>query len=95
MQGGCRSGNPYIGPRSQGEEDLRMSCPLLTCVFCLLMNDSCLAHVIDLATQLLISTYSKSPHFDTKKPDAHVPTSCNEVALIRSIVVKVHIIYLS
>ena len=60
--------------------------------FLLLMNDSCLAHVINLATQKLISTYSKSPHFDPKQPDAHVPTSRDEVGLIRSIVVKVWII---
>jgi hypothetical protein len=32
---------------------------------------SCLAHVINLATQMLISTYSKSPHFDPNQPDAH------------------------
>ena len=39
---------------------------------------------------MLISTYSKSPHFDPKQPDAHVPTSRDEVGLIRAIVVKVH-----
>jgi len=37
------------------------------------------------------STYSKSLHFDPKQPDAHVPTSCDEVGLVRAIVVKVHI----
>jgi hypothetical protein len=57
------------------------------------MNSSCLAHVINLATQLLISTYSKSPHFDPKMPDAHVPTSRDEVGLVRAIVVKVWIMY--
>jgi hypothetical protein len=41
---------------------------------------------------MLISTYSKSPHFDPKQPDAHVPTSRDEVGLVRAIVVKVHII---
>jgi hypothetical protein len=50
---------------------------------------SCLAHVINLATQMLISTYSKSPHFDPKQPDAHVPTYRDEVGLVRAIVVKV------
>ena len=49
---------------------------------------SCLAHVINLATQALIGTYSKSPHFDPKNPDVHVPTSRDEVGLIRAIVVK-------
>ena len=57
----------------------------------LLTNDSCLAHVINLATQALISTYSKSPHFDPKQPDAHIPTSRDEVGLVRAIVVKVRV----
>lgn len=55
----------------------------------LLMRNSCLAHVINLATQALISTYSKSPHFDPKQPDVHVPTSRDEVGLVRAVVVKV------
>ncbi|KAF8218905.1 hypothetical protein L208DRAFT_1345764 [Tricholoma matsutake] len=49
---------------------------------------NCLAHVINLAMQMLISTYSKSPHFNPKQPDAHVPTSHDEVGLVRAIVVK-------
>ena len=53
------------------------------------MNNSCLAHVINLATQVLISMYSKSPHFDPKQPNAHVSTYCNEVGLVRAIMVKV------
>jgi hypothetical protein len=55
----------------------------------LLTKSSCLAHVVNLATQMLISTYSKSPHFDPKKPDAHIPTYRDEVGLIRAVVVKV------
>jgi hypothetical protein len=51
---------------------------------------SCLAHIINLATQALISTYSKAPHFDPKDPEAHVPTSRDEVGLVRAITVKVH-----
>jgi hypothetical protein len=54
-----------------------------------LTKRSCLAHIINLATQMLISTYSKSPHFDPKQPDAHIPTLRDEVGLIRAIVVKV------
>jgi hypothetical protein len=50
---------------------------------------SCLAHVINLATQALISTYSKAPHYDPKNPDAHIPTSRDEVGLVRAIAVKV------
>jgi hypothetical protein len=57
----------------------------------LMMLCSCLAHVINLATQALISTYSKSPHFDPKNPEAHVPTSRDEVGLVRAIAVKVFI----
>ena len=62
---------------------------MLTYLHPLLINYSCLAHVINLATQRLISAYSKLPHFDPKKPDDHVPTSCDEVGLVRAIVVKV------
>jgi hypothetical protein len=58
-------------------------------------NDSCLTHVINLATQMLILTYSKSPHFNPMQPDAHVPTCRDEVGLVRAIVVKVRIVYLS
>jgi hypothetical protein len=54
---------------------------------------SCLAHVINLATQLLISTYSKSPHFDPRNPDGHIPTSRDEVGLVRAIAVKVSTTY--
>ena len=52
---------------------------------------SCLAHVINLATQALISAYSQSPHFDPKNPEAHIPTSRDEVGLVRAIAVKVRI----
>ncbi len=55
----------------------------------LLTKNSCLAHVINLATQMLISTYSKSLHFNPKQPDAHVPTTRDEVGLVRAIIVKV------
>lgn len=53
------------------------------------MNNSCLAHVINLTTWVLISTYSKLPHFDPKQPDAYVLMYHNEVGLVRAIVVKV------
>jgi hypothetical protein len=43
--------------------------------------------------QMLISTYSKSLHFDPKQPDAHLPTSHDEVGLVRAIVVKVCTVY--
>jgi hypothetical protein len=73
-------------------EERKIKCVgLLSHSYQLLMDNSCLAHVINLATQMLISTYSKSPHFDPMKPDAHVPTSRDEVGLVRAIVVKVRI----
>lgn len=52
--------------------------------------NSCLAHIINLATQALISAYSRAPHFDPKDPEAHIPTSRDEVGLVRAIAVKVH-----
>ncbi|KAF8805603.1 hypothetical protein BYT27DRAFT_7104261, partial [Phlegmacium glaucopus] len=52
----------------------------------------CLAHVINLATQALISTYSKTKHFDPKEPNDHEPDidafQRDEVGLIHSITVK-------
>ncbi len=38
---------------------------------------------------MLILTYSKSPYFDPKEPDTHVPMYCDEVGLVRAIVIKV------
>lgn len=61
---------------------------MLTFVF------SCLAHVINLGTQLLISTYSKAPHYMPRSPQAHEPDTTNqgnrdEIGLVRAISVKV------
>jgi hypothetical protein len=56
---------------------------------------SCLAHVINLATQKLISTYSKAPHFNPHDPTAHIPGEASagslrdEIGLVRAIAVKV------
>jgi hypothetical protein len=54
--------------------------------------------VINLATQKLISTYSKSPHFSAHDPDAHVPATNaapgsvrDEIGLVRAIAVKVRL----
>jgi len=69
-----------------GEEKVGVTAGIVTQ---LLTITSCLAHIINLATQALISTYSKSLHFDPKQPDAHVPMSHDEVGLIRAIAVKV------
>ena len=74
------------------ENQVSLLLTLLSLITYNFMNCSCLAHVINLATQMLISTYSKSLHFDPNMPDAHVPTSRDEVGLIRAIVVKVNTI---
>ncbi len=69
---------------------IKFVCFFSTCCFGYSqLCNSCLAHVINLATQVLISTHSKSPHFDPKMPDAHMPTYRDEVGLVRAIVVKV------
>jgi len=52
----------------------------------------CLAHIINLATQVLISSYSKAKHYNPHAPGEHVPdtSACkrDEVGLIRAITVK-------
>ncbi|KAF5329115.1 hypothetical protein D9758_017952 [Tetrapyrgos nigripes] len=52
----------------------------------------CFAHVINLATQAVISTYSKSKYFNPANPEEHEPDTetinRDEIGLIRSIVVK-------
>jgi hypothetical protein len=55
---------------------------------------SCLAHVINLGTQVLISTYSKTPHYSPYDPKAHEPDTSlrgdrDEIGLVRAICVKV------
>ncbi|KAJ7842020.1 hypothetical protein B0H14DRAFT_3140052, partial [Mycena olivaceomarginata] len=51
-----------------------------------------MAHIINLATQALISKYSKATHFDPKQPEAHLPDTSaplrDEIGLIRAIAVK-------
>jgi hypothetical protein len=59
----------------------------------LIISCNCLAHIINLATQALISTYSKLPHFDLQNPEAYVPVTYNEVGLVWAIVIKVHILH--
>ena len=54
----------------------------------------CLAHIINLATQALISTRSKAKYYNSNAEDLHMPNlepgaDCNEVGLIRAITVKV------
>lgn len=53
---------------------------------------SCLAHIINLATQSLISTRSKSKYYSPDTEDAHLPDlnayDRDEVGLVRAISVK-------
>ncbi|KAF8802829.1 hypothetical protein BYT27DRAFT_7076476, partial [Phlegmacium glaucopus] len=55
----------------------------------------CLAHVINLATQALLSTYSSASHFDPEAQHDYDPDDAlnedkrDEVGLIRAITVKV------
>ena len=59
---------------------------------CLSSSFRCLAHVINLATKALISTYSKAPFYNPKQADLAIPFEnghCDEVGLIQAIPVKV------
>lgn len=56
------------------------------------MVPRCLAHIINLATQALISTHSKSEHYNPAEPDADLAVGRDVVGLVRAICVKVVII---
>jgi hypothetical protein len=65
---------------------------LMSCVMLKLWS-SCLAHIINLATQALIYTRSKAKYYNPHDIDAHVPETSSlerdELGLVRAIVVKV------
>jgi len=54
----------------------------------------CLAHIINLGAQKLISTQSQAQHYDPYDPDAHIPSSDtrDEIGIVRAITVKVRCI---
>jgi hypothetical protein len=56
----------------------------------------CLAHVINLATQALLSAHSSAKHYDPAKPTEHEPDVDaflrDEIGLVRAIVVKVSLL---
>lgn len=58
----------------------------------ILIKPRCLAHIINLATQALISLRSKAKYYDSNAEESHVPdltaTERDEVGLVRSICVK-------
>jgi len=71
----------------------QVSLLVLLCL-CILTVCSCLAHVINLGTQVLIGTYSKAPHYTPHSPQAHEPDSTqrgdhDEIGLVQAICVKV------
>jgi hypothetical protein len=73
---------------------------LACCCLCAVLRSSsrCLAHIINLATQALISTKSKTKYYNPHDIDEHVPETTgsdrDELGLVRAIVVKVSIILL-
>lgn len=56
---------------------------------------SCLAHIINLATQAFLAAYSKAKYYDPKDPDDHLQSDTDStdardvVGLVRVITVKV------
>lgn len=67
---------------------------LVSQLICTHIVFSCLAQMINLGTQVLISTYSKAPHYEPHNPHAHEPDTtkhhnCDEIRLICSICIKV------
>jgi hypothetical protein len=62
-------------------------------LFYFIFSLRCLAHVINLATQALIKSYSKSKHYDPANLNEHLPDTDalvrDEVGLVRAIAVKV------
>jgi hypothetical protein len=59
----------------------------------IILYASCVAHIVNLATQALITAHTKSKHYDPSKPDQDLVDNSSfdrdEVGLIRSITVKV------
>lgn len=68
----------------------------VTCQRCPTLIDitmySCLAHIINLATQALILTHSKAKYYSPNTDDAHIPdlaaTERDKVGLVQAITVK-------
>ena len=61
---------------------------------CYWIVSSCLAHIINLATQAVLSTYSKTKFFNPEEPEEHDPdlsaVERDVVGLVRAITVKVY-----
>lgn len=57
-----------------------------------------MAHVINLATQAVLSSLSKARHFNPHDPDAHLPEGSNGtnrdvIGMVRAISVKVSALF--
>lgn len=76
-----------------GESSLYYWESLITIIY---YNASCIAHIVNLATQALINAHTKSKHYDPSKPDEDLVADSissfdrDEVGLVRSIAVKVY-----
>ena len=46
-------------------------------------------HIINLAMQVVLSTQSKSEHYNSAEPDAKITVGCDVVGIVRAICVKV------
>jgi hypothetical protein len=55
----------------------------------------CLVHVINLATQAVIKSFSSAKYYNPYNPDDHLPINRDELGIIRSIAVKVSIQHIS
>jgi len=75
------------------ETSYPVQCFFFTFQFKAYTSSRCLAHIINLTTQALISKRSKSKFYDPKAPDDHIPdvtaVNCDEVGLIQAICIKV------
>ncbi|GJJ10729.1 hypothetical protein Clacol_004956 [Clathrus columnatus] len=54
-----------------------------------LIIDSCLAHVINLATQAVLKGFSLASYAEDVATGADLTTSCDEIGMICTIVVKI------
>jgi hypothetical protein len=66
--------------------------------FCLRSATRCLAHIINLATQAVISTRTKSKYYNGDTADDHLPKDSgngerDEIGIVRAVCIKVRTVY--
>ncbi len=65
---------------------------MLRLIYC---SSRCLAHIVNLATQAMISSWSKASHYNGDPSNDHIPEAMeesferDEIGLVRAIVIKV------